>query len=101
VCVAVNHGAVAEFEVAGELGWAAPVEEGSFDGFAFRVIADGAFDLVLLESGLVAPGRIARLVFPIWEFGVLSCHFLTDARVLIHSFRNSVTSCLRCRSRPT
>lgn len=70
VRVAVNHGAVAEFEFFSEVAGAGPVEEGLLDGVALGVIADGAFDLVIFEAGFVAAGRIVRftLLFPIWEF---------------------------------
>ena len=64
--MAVNHGAVAEFEVFSDLAGADPVEEGFFDGVTVGMIADGAFDLVIFEIGFVA----ARRIFPFWEFRV-------------------------------
>ena len=70
VSMAVNHGAVAEFEFAGQFAGASPVEKSLLDGVAVRVVADGAFDLVIFEAGFVAAGRVLRLAFRVWGFGV-------------------------------
>ena len=53
VSMSVNDAAVAEIEFVGDGGWAMPVEDGSVDVFAFRVIADGALGRVVVEVNVV------------------------------------------------
>ena len=69
--VAVNHGAVGEFEFAGQFTGASPVEEGLLDGVAVGVVANGTFDLVIFEGRFVAFGRVfhGRFFVGLYGFG--------------------------------
>lgn len=64
VGVSINAAAVPEFEFLGNFGWAAPVEEIVFDGFAVGMLADDAANAMVVEasgafgsSGLSRSGR--------------------------------------------
>lgn len=73
VGVAIDHETIAKFEVIGEIGGAPPVKEGLLDGFAFRVIADGAMGLVAAADVYRPAGQSPFGGFWGAEFVCLSC----------------------------
>ena len=50
VGMSVNDASVSEVEFVGDGGWTMPMEDRSFDVFAFGVIADGALGRVVVEA---------------------------------------------------
>ena len=58
VCMTVDCGSMAEIEFPGQVAGPPPHEESFLDGVALRVMANGAVDLMVVESGALALAAI-------------------------------------------